>query len=295
MVRGMTASPTSVSLLPDVARDAIVKALGEAIVSERAVPGGDINVAVRVRLASGREIFVKTHASPEPGMYRAEAAGLAFLAEAGVCVPAMLDVADSHLALEFIAPRAPTARDEEALGQMLAALHQTPAPAYGMPEERYLGPLVQRNEARDTWPRFYAEQRLLPLTRVAARRGLLSASEAQEVEALARRLDTLLPDDEGPRRIHGDLWSGNVHYGAAGPYLIDPAAYGGHREVDLAMMQLFGGFSARVFGAYDDALPRAAGHAERVPLYQLYPLLAHVCLFGRTYVAGVKRVLSRYG
>ena len=117
-----------------------------------------------------------------------------------------------------------------------------------------------------------------------------------DFERLFRVLPELVGEAEEPARLHGDLWSGNLHVDEQGaPCLIDPAVYGGHREVDLAMMRLFGGFSARVFSAYDEAFPLAPGHAERVPLYQLYPLLVHVNLFGGSYLDAVRRALSAYG
>jgi fructosamine-3-kinase len=113
-------------------------------------------------------------------------------------------------------------------------------------------------------------------------------------ERLFQNLTELVGPDEPPARLHGDLWGGNLHVAEDGaPCLIDPAAYGGHREMDLAMMQLFGGFSPRVFEAYAESYPLGPGHAERVPLYQLYPLLVHVNLFGGSYVAAVERALAR--
>ena len=114
------------------------------------------------------------------------------------------------------------------------------------------------------------------------------------IESVRRRIHDLVPAGEPPSRLHGDLWGGNAMVDERGaPCLVDPAAYGGHREIDLAMMRLFGGFSPRVLSAYDEAWPLAPGHAERVLLWQLLPLLVHVVLFGGGYVAQVERALSR--
>ncbi|HKU37126.1 MAG TPA: fructosamine kinase family protein, partial [Polyangiales bacterium] len=118
---------------------------------------------------------------------------------------------------------------------------------------------------------------------------------ATRVRKLCERMEDFSGDPEPASRLHGDLWGGNALAAQGGePVLIDPAVYGGHREIDLAMMQLFGGFSARVFEAYDEAYPRQPGHQDRVALYQLYPLLAHVCLFGSGYTSQLNRAVARY-
>ena len=165
--------------------------------------------------------------------------------------------------------------------------------------ERYvLGPLTLPNVACDDWPAFYAQSRLLPLARMAAQRGALDAAGVRAVEAVAGRAEDLAGPAEPPARLHGDLWSGNVHAGADGrPWLIDPAAYGGHREIDLAMLSLFGGRErapSTFAAAYDEVWPRAEGHAERVALYQLLPLLVHAVLFGGGYGASARRAAERY-
>jgi fructosamine-3-kinase len=146
-----------------------------------------------------------------------------------------------------------------------------------------IGPLVLPSAPAPDWPTFYGQNRLAPL---AARVGLESVTDA-----VVRRLDQLCGPPEPPARLHGDLWSGNVY----GPYLIDPAAYGGHREVDLAMLRLFGSPSPRLLAAYDEVAPRADGHEDRVELYQLFPLLVHAVLFGGSYVQRAERVARRYG
>ncbi|MCZ7682741.1 MAG: fructosamine kinase family protein [Sandaracinaceae bacterium] len=153
----------------------------------------------------------------------------------------------------------------------------------------------QDNGREEDWPTFYARRRLEPQLRMAADRGRTSPEMRRGFSRLFARMRELVGPSEPPARLHGDLWGGNCHVDEHGaPVLIDPAVYGGHREMDLAMMQLFGGFSERVFAAYDEAYPLAEGWRERVPLYQLYPLMVHVNLFGGGYAASVERVLSRY-
>jgi fructosamine-3-kinase len=145
------------------------------------------------------------------------------------------------------------------------------------------------------WPGFYAERRLRPLAAQARDRGALSADAARLIERVCERMPELAGPPEPPARLHGDLWSGNVHWGADGrPWLIDPAAYGGHREVDLAMLHLFGAPGAAFLPAYEEVAPLADGHAERVELYQLLPLLVHAVLFGGGYGASAERAARRY-
>jgi fructosamine-3-kinase len=146
-----------------------------------------------------------------------------------------------------------------------------------------------------TWARFYAERRLGPLVAMAARRGALPAGAAAAIERVCDRMDALAGPPEPPARLHGDLWTGNVMTTADGvPALVDPAAHGGHRETDLAMLRLFGGPSKRCFAAYAEAAPLAEGHAERVALWQLQPLLVHAVLFGGGYGAAAARAAARY-
>ena len=158
-----------------------------------------------------------------------------------------------------------------------------------------IGPLALPNAPAGDWPAFYAERRLEPLARMAADRGALTAATPRLLERVLARLPELAGPSEPPARVHGDLWGGNVLVDAAGqPWLIDPAAHGGHRELDLAMLRLFGGPSARCFAAYEEVAPLAPGAAERVALWQLAPLLLHAALFGAAYAARVEAALRRY-
>jgi fructosamine-3-kinase len=283
-------------------RDAIEQQLGAAVRDARPIAGGDINDALRVSLADGRALFVKTHPRPLPDMFACEARGLRWLAEArALRTPEVIAVRDeppAFLALELIAPAARGAGHDEQLGRGLAALHRAGAPSFGLDHDNYIATLPQPNIGAEalSWPRFYAERRLQPQLERAVDARHLTGRAQQLAERLLSRLPQLCGPDEPPARLHGDLWGGNAMVDDRGePVLIDPAVYGGHREVDLAMMQLFGGFGARCFAAYDEAYPCADGHEERVALYQLYPLLVHVNLFGSGYVAGVERILRQYG
>jgi fructosamine-3-kinase len=280
---------------------ALARALGRRVRRLRSLSGGDINLAFEAALEDGTQVFVKTHPRAPAGMYQAEARGLAWLGEAGALrVPSVIAVSEegaapSFLVLEYLASgRARPGFDEE-LGRGLAALHRAGAPSFGFETSNFIGSLPQSNRSHATFAEFFRDERLLPQLELAKRSGRASSALVKGFERLSTRLADLVGPPEPPARLHGDLWSGNLHVGPAGePCLIDPAAYGGHRELDLAMMRLFGGFGPRVFAAYEEALPLAPGAAERVPLFQLYPLMVHLNLFGGGYAASVEAALARY-
>ncbi|MFW5925971.1 MAG: fructosamine kinase family protein [Myxococcota bacterium] len=282
-------------------RDTVARALGSPVTSTDSIPGGDINVAYRVQLEDGRHVFVKVNPGAARDMFPAEARGLSWLAEAGALrVPQVLAVSDpegdepAFLALELLEPGARRPDFDEALGRGLAALHRFGAPSFGLDHHNFIGRLPQDNTPAGDWVTFYRERRLEPQLRQATDRGLVSSRMREGFDRLLPRLDTLVGPAEPPARLHGDLWGGNLHVDDRGePALIDPAVYGGHREMDLAMMRLFGGFGKGVFRAYDEAYPLAPGADERVPLYQLYPLMVHVNLFGSGYFRSVERALAR--
>jgi fructosamine-3-kinase len=264
------------------------------IASSHRVAGGDINDAWAVELASGERLFVKTRAGAPPGEYAAEAAGLRWLGEA-VSVPDVVTVADDFLALGWIDEGL---LDEEALGRDLAALHAAGAPGFGFTPHggalRLGAAQLPEGEGED-WPTFYARWRIAPLADQAHERGALSLEGRAVIERVCERMADVAGPPEDPARLHGDLWSGNVMGGTDGrPVLVDPAAYGGHREVDLAMLRLFGRISASTLAAYEERLPLADGHAERVQLYQLLPLLVHAVLFGGSYGASAAQAARRY-
>lgn len=282
-------------------RLAIEAALGSPIVDARVLSGGDINDAFAVRLATGATAFVKTNDRADPAMFPAEARGLAFLDEArALRIPRVLAVSSGcdgepcFLVLEYLPPARRASGFDEHLGRGLAALHRARPPQFGLDHDNYIGRLPQKNEPTRSWHEFYGERRLLPQLRLAVDSGRATRKMKDGLERLVGRLPDLVGAPEVPARLHGDLWGGNLHVDDRGePCLIDPAVYGGHREVDLAMMRLFGGFSERCFAAYAEAWPLAFGHEERVLMYQLYPLLVHVNLFGGSYVESVERALDR--
>ncbi|MEU4873127.1 fructosamine kinase family protein [Streptomyces sp. NPDC021608] len=242
-----------------------------------------------VVLDDGRVVMVKR--GEDPGATAAEAAGLRWLAAAGaVRVPAVHGHDDRWLVTDRVPTGAPDARAAHRLGRDLAALHAAGAPAFGAappggPLAAYVGRAPMRNETGDDWPAWYAEQRVLPYVRSAVAAGTLGPAEASRIERLCLRLPELAGPPERPARLHGDLWNGNVLWGVDGEArLIDPAAHGGHRETDLAMLSLFGcPHLDQVLAGYQQVAPLADGWRGRVGLHRLFPLLVHAVLFGRVY------------
>lgn len=282
-------------------RDAVAAALGTRVDRLCSIAGGDLNDAYAAECADGGRVFVKTAADAAPEAFSREAAGLGWLAEpAAIDVARVLAVADAaqeprFLALEWIEPGSADGSTEERLGRGLARLHGAGAPSFGGDADVVLGPLTLPNAPTGGWPEFYATRRLEPLARIAADRGALPDGAPDLLDRLVGRLDDLCGPTEPPARLHGDLWSGNVLTARDGrPWLIDPAAYGGHREVDLAMLSLFGGPRPRCLAAYQEVAPLASGHDERMELWQIMPLLAHAALFGGNWGSAAVAAMRRY-
>jgi fructosamine-3-kinase len=261
-----------------------------------AVTGQPVQVATArgsiwlVELGDGRTVVAKRG---EAGQVLAEAAGLRWLRVAdGPPVPQVHGHDKQWLVTEYV----PTGRLDgaaaERLGRQLAALHAAGAPAFGAappggPQQAWIGAAPMANVPAAQWPQWYAEHRVLRYLRIAVDRGALDSAGATAIQRTCDRIGELAGPAEAPARLHGDLWSGNVHVGADGQtWLLDPAAHGGHRETDLAMLALFGyPHLERVLAGYTDVTPLAPGWRQRVPLHQLFPLLVHAVLFGGGYGA----------
>lgn len=223
-------------------------------------------------------VFVKSRPGAHPLEYAAEAEGLVWLGEPGhLRVPRVVEAGPDRLVLERIEGDEPL--DEEALGRGLALTHAAGADGFGWRHPIRFGRMTIPGDAAPDWPAFYADRRLRPL----------ATGFEDLVDRVIARLPELAGPAEPPARVHGDLWSGNVLAGPGGePVLIDPWAHGGHREVDLAMLALFGGLTRRVLAAYEEVAPLADGWRERVGLWQLFPLLVHAHAFGGSYGARVR-------
>jgi len=284
------------------------RALGREVVRARRVAGGDINEAWQLDLGDAGHAFLKTRPGAPAGEFEAEAAGLAWLAEPqGIEVPEALAVVDEDgvrgLILEWVEAGRLDRSGEEELGHGLATLHCAGAPALDAvpPGSRQTSLRFGAAEiplggmpTGSSWAAHYG-RRLEHLAATARDAGRIDAASAAAVGRVVGRIDELAGPVEPPARIHGDLWSGNVHAGSDGrPWLIDPAAHGAHRELDLAMLRLFGSVSRHTLGAYEEVWPLAAGHEERIPLWQLQPLLVHAILFGGSYGGAVGRAACLY-
>jgi fructosamine-3-kinase len=239
--------------------------------------------------------FVKRRPDAPAGFFEAEAAGLRWLrVPGGVPVAEPLEVSPGRLVLPTLAETGPTAAAAAEFGRRLAVTHAAGATGFGCPPDGWAGPgfigdapLAYADGPALRWGEFYAGLRLAPYIRAARDRGLLGPAETTVLDIVCARLvDGLYDDSAGaPARLHGDLWAGNVIWSTTGVHLVDPAAHGGHRETDLAMLALFGlPLLDRVLGAYDEQAPLTAGWRDRVALHQLHPLLVHVVLFGAGYV-----------
>lgn len=269
--------------------------------------------------------FRKTRADAPDGFFAREAASLEWLrVPGGPRVVGVADVAPGHLDLERLSPVAPTAAAARAFGAALAVLHDAGAPAFGAGPDPAWGwsgapdgwfgpmddPLPMPGGSWPSWPEFYAEARLRPVLDQGRAREVLDDGDARAVDAVCARLPHLAGPsaDDGPARLHGDLWSGNVLWargcrttgadpgppsGAVEAVLIDPAAHGGHRETDLAMLALFGApHLTEILAGYQEVRPLARGWQDRVRLHQLYPLAVHAVLFGGSYVPQTRSLLA---
>lgn len=278
------------------------KYLGTAVEveGERPVGGGSINDCFRLETSAGRFFLKVNSADRFPSMFEAEADGLKRLVAAGaIRVPEVIAFGEdqnvSYLLLEHIDGGLKSGAFWKEFGIRLAALHRTTANAFGLEFDNYIGSLKQVNTPAADWPSFFIHQRLEPQLRLARDRKRVEAGMAFRFERLFAKLDRLFPV-EPAALLHGDLWSGNFLCDAdSQPVLIDPAVYCGHREMDIAMTRLFGGFDNGFYDAYNDAWPMERGWEERVDLCNLYPLLVHVNLFGGAYLAQVEAVLRRFG
>ncbi|MBM3664272.1 MAG: fructosamine kinase family protein [Actinobacteria bacterium] len=269
---------------------AIEQATGTQVAGTSPMGGGSTSTGLAVTLAPGERLFAKHTPGAPAGMFRGEAEGLAWLAEPGcVRVPAVVTVDDDWLVLEWIDEGARSAASDEALGRGIARMHRAGAAAFGAPWPGFAGSVPVPNDPRDDWPTFLAERRLLPIADAAR----LPTDMRRRLDAVLPRLPDLLGPAEPPSRLHGDLWAGNHMTDARGrPVLIDCDAYGGHREIDIGMMLLFGGFGDRVIAAYDEEYPLAPGWQDRVELNQLLPLLVHCAMLGSGWFARANAVLQ---
>lgn len=262
------------------------------------VGGGSSSVTQRLTLDDGNDVFAKLNETGPSGLLTAERHGLDWLSEAEAPVPHVLCATEELLVTDWIDPGTPTPEGAEEFGRALAQLHRSGAPRFGAEWPGFIGTLPMDNEcAESTWSQWYVERRLRPYLRQSADQGVLDIADVLLIESVMSRLDELCGPAEPIARLHGDLWPGNVHWGSGGrAWFIDPAAHGGHRETDLANLHLWGGAAQidRIVAGYQEVWPLADGWRRRMPLHQLFLLLVHTALFGRSYRDQVIATVRQY-
>ena len=273
--------------------------LGKPIQGVSSLRGGDIHHAWKIDFQRD-SLFMKANNAPDAAaMFRTEALGLSILRESqSIRIPEEFGTGrfeDWHyLLLEFIPSSNPPTEFWEDFGRQLASLHQTSQAAFGLDQDNYIGSLPQENKPHSDWAEFYIQSRLQVQVRLAKTKQLLSDTDLKLFEGVYTHIRKSFPKVR-PALLHGDLWSGNFLSAESGmAVLIDPAVYFGHGEVDLAMAKLFGGFHPNFFRAYAEILPLERGYGERQDLYQMYYLLVHLNLFGRSYYRSVMNIAERY-
>ncbi len=285
--------------------EAVKDCFGAQIEIKKRLPvsGGDINEAYCLMLSDGGRVFLKANRRESIGFFRTEAEGLRAIRSTGaIQTPELLSLGTeenrSFLLLSFVETGRPQRDFFEDFGRRLAGMHAADTESfvsggkYGFFQDNYIGAGPQKNEPRDSWISFFREMRLFPQIERASR--YFSPTEREAFEWLLSHLDQFLTEPKAPALLHGDLWGGNFMTGADGTaWLIDPAAYVGHPEADLAMTELFGGFSADFYRGYYEVSPKEPGYEIRREIYNLYHLLNHLNLFGGGYLSSVRRVLSK--
>lgn len=287
--------------LPDSLAEQLERRTGLTVTASEPLGGGSINRAVRLTTDRG-ELFLKWNDRTPPLMFTREREGLERLRKAGTGfrIPKILAADDGSgespgfLLMEYI-PASRGSREASArFGTELAALHRLHENEFGLEEDNYIGRLPQSNRRHTSWTRFFISERIEPQLRMAVDSGRIDGGAAAGWEALAAKLNDFFPEIR-PSLLHGDLWSGNYFFDPDNhPVLVDPAVYFGHPEMELAFTRMFGGFSDPFYDAYATESPLAPGFSERVPVYNLYPLLVHVNLFGGHYAVEASRFLKRY-
>jgi fructosamine-3-kinase len=251
----------------------------------------------RLWLGDGREVFAKARDDAPDGFFAVEAAGLGWLGDTrdGPPVPAVLGYDDRLLVLPWLAEEEPTPTAVDRLGRELTVLHAAGSPVFGGSQDGWIGAAPLDNRPAASWAEFYASRRVLPYVRRLRDLGRITPAQVGLFERLAGRLPELAGPPEPPARTHGDLWCGNVVWSRGRGWLVDPAAHGGHRETDLAMLSLFGEtWVPRLLAAYEEVAAPADGWRERQRLHQIHPLLVHAVLFGADYLAGALAAAQAY-
>lgn len=273
--------------------------IGSSIVSYKPISGGDISQAFLIKTEK-QDFFLKTNSNSNAlDMFRAEQIGLNTIAQTQtIRTPTVIDCnkfgESAYLLTDYIRSKKPTEKDFEKLGCQLAKLHKVTSKEFGFETDNFIGNLYQFNKKYTDWATFYAKERLMPQFKLALQNNLLNDKEIPSELKVIEAVNDFCSDIK-PALLHGDLWSGNYLIAQNGePFLIDPAVYYGHNTVDIAMTQLFGGFSNSFYKSYHSLIPKTRYYEDSIKLYQLYYLLVHLNLFGSSYYGSVKNILNAY-
>lgn len=267
--------------------------------THESIHGGDINQAYKLNCREGRFFLKLNHASKYPLMFEKEARGLDALRKSGILiVPCVISTGvlndKQYLLLECLEPGKPGQNFWENFGRGLASIHKNFQHSFGWDEDNYIGSLVQKNDRKKDWPSFYAQCRIMPLINRLKKAAVYTSDDVLAAEKFCEKINNLFPEEHASL-LHGDLWSGNFMSTQSGEAAIyDPAVYCGHREIDLGMTLLFGGFEKRFYDAYHELYPLQNDWKERVRITQLYPLLVHALLFGGHYIEGSRQFIQSY-
>ena len=273
--------------------------IGETLTEYKPITGGDISTAYLLK-TSENQYFLKVNSSDHAHIiFFAEMTGLQAIAKTNtIKTPKVFNYGTYHdfsfLLMEYIESKSPSSNDFELLGNQLALLHKITKNEFGFDEDNFIGSLPQSNTKHMSWTKFYLEERIIPQIQLAISNNLLSSKDVPSRLDMNNACQEFFYDIS-PSLLHGDLWSGNFLIATDGtPYLIDPAVYYGHHEVDIAMSKLFGGFGISFYKAYQEHFKFDSLTNSRIDLYQLYYLLVHLNLFGSSYMGAVKKILSKY-
>ncbi|MEO5890916.1 MAG: fructosamine kinase family protein [Ferruginibacter sp.] len=277
----------------------IIDHCGLRVNSYETVTGGDINRAYCLYTGDAKYFLKVNDARLYPLMFEKEAAALeAFHNRSTIVVPSVINCAtingNQYLLLEWL-ERGPVRKDSwQKFGEYLALLHQQPQPFFGWDHDNFIGSLVQRNQQFPAWDLFYSECRIMPLVKELFNQHIFSITDVESAELFCKKLGQLFPL-EPAAMLHGDLWSGNYLITVSGDAaFFDPAVYCGHREMDIGMTNLFGGFNPQFYDSYQETYPLENGWRQRLPLTQLYPLLVHAVLFGGHYINSARGIIRHF-
>ena len=279
-------------------KEKLQERLVENIKSINSIAGGDINDVYKIITNQNTYVLKVNRKDLFPEMFKKEKLGLEILAAAGVKSPeVILTFSDSeyqYLVLEFIEEESINLVFWKNFAEDITKIHRTTAKSFGLDHHNYIGSLHQDNSEKNTWETFFIENRIKPLVKTAFDKNRLDRNHLKQFESLYARLNDILPT-ENPTLLHGDLWGGNLMKGKnQTPVFIDPAVYFGHREMDIAMTQLFDGFDNSYLDHYNEIFPLEKGWEERITIHNLYPNLVHLILFSRSYLGGIEKVIRQF-